>query len=82
MCHLRRVNRLARSVKADSENNMKHNMRSSILLLVMGGTLSRPLREETPMKKCLLVSCNNLTKHSGGYCCAEHHKKGTKPLAP
>ena len=23
-------------------------------------------------KKCSLPSCENLTEHNGGYCCAEH----------
>jgi len=29
-------------------------------------------------KKCLLKSCNNRTKHNGGYCCKEHKKEDTK----
>ena len=33
--------------------------------------LWRPI-EEKPLKKCLLPGCENMTRHNGGYCCAEH----------
>jgi hypothetical protein len=25
--------------------------------------------------KCMLPECNNMTKHNGGYCCADHCKQ-------
>jgi len=33
---------------------------------------------EKKAHKCLLPSCNNMTIHNGGYCCAEHFKEHNK----
>jgi hypothetical protein len=27
---------------------------------------------EKPAKKCSLPSCDTMTQHNGGYCCADH----------
>ena len=35
-------------------------------------------KEEKKSTKCLLPSCNNMTNHNGGYCCAEHCKEHRK----
>jgi len=32
----------------------------------------QPYVVEKKAKKCLLPSCNVLTKHNGGYCCGNH----------
>jgi len=37
----------------------------------------RDKKEKKPIK-CLLPSCNNMTTHNGGYCCAEHCKEHRK----
>jgi recombinational DNA repair protein RecR len=32
----------------------------------------QPYVVEKKARKCLLPSCNILTKHNGGYCCGDH----------
>ena len=39
----------------------------------------RPVKAK-PLVKCLLPSCEVVTKHNGGYCCAEHCKEHRKML--
>ena len=29
-------------------------------------------KRNTPSRKCALPGCENMTRHKGGYCCAEH----------
>lgn len=35
-------------------------------------------KPEKPYRTCSLTTCENLTNHNGGYCCAEHSKEHRK----
>jgi hypothetical protein len=53
-------------------------------MMLMAGVLSMPMEQPKPKRKCLLPTCNNLTDHNGGYCCAEHcreHKRANEKLS-
>jgi hypothetical protein len=39
-------------------------------------------QQEKQPKKCQLPSCDKLTLHNGGYCCAEHCKQHREELKP
>lgn len=47
---------------------------------VLGMDMSCFNRAEKPARKCLLKDCENITKHNGGYCCAEHCKTDRERL--
>ena len=41
-------------------------------------------KRKTPSRKCALPGCENMTRHRGGYCCADHknmHKNMHKHTA-
>jgi len=42
----------------------------------------RLLPKEKPLRKCALRGCENMTRHNGSYCCAEHCKAAKLPAAP
>ena len=52
---------------------VKANPIASLLDLLIG--ISGVYVPKKVINECLLPGCNNLTKHNGGYCCAEHCKQ-------
>jgi len=42
------------------------------MMALMDGGIPLPTPTIKEEKKCLLPDCQILTKHNGGYCCADH----------
>lgn len=38
----------------------------------------RDAKRFKPERKCLLKGCENMTTHSGGFCCAEHCRRSKR----
>jgi hypothetical protein len=38
----------------------------------------RFMKKPRPYRKCILPSCDKMTNHNGGCCCAEHYKEIVK----
>ena len=53
-------------------NKLKTKLAFSTLMAMTGGLGHLNKSFDQNRKKCLLSSCEVLTSHRGGYCCAEH----------
>lgn len=43
---------------------------AALIAAMMGRT--KKVKAEKVTRKCVLPECTTMTKHNGGYCCAEH----------
>jgi hypothetical protein len=66
----------SRQTQGRSPRRLQRGVSPLAAMLMMAAVLgSLPPETEKPLRKCLLPGCDKLTKHNGGYCCAEHHEQ-------